>query len=211
MKIAVCTPVHSLTHPTFTFDLAAAAFETAKQRPGWDLKFFPCVGSGLVLARNGLLIQALKWGAERVLFADADHGFPPDTIIRLVELGLPVVAANFLTRGDSETEARRPVTVGLDGQFVTSTKEKAADPGVEEVASVGMGLCMIDPAVLKQIAAADGPNIWPVFNTEMDSELQFVSEDTWFCRRLRKHGVRIYVDHALSMASTHHADTVLKF
>lgn len=212
MKIAVCTPVHSLAHPQFTLDLAKAAWMTAKLRPAWELEFMFAVGSGLVMARNGLLVRALRWGADRVLFADADHGFPPDSIVRLAELRLPVVGANFLTRGGGDNGTRRPSSVGLDGQFVTSTAEKAADPGIEEVASIGMGLCMIDPAVLRQVAAAEGPNIWPVFNTEMGSDLgAFVSEDTWFCRRLRKHGIRIFVDHALSMASTHHGDEVLAF
>lgn len=209
MKIAVCTPVHSFTHPRFTFDLMRAGWTTAKERPGWVLEPFFSVACGVVEARNRLLALALKWGADRVLFADADHGFPPDAIIRLVELNLPVVGANYLTRGTGINGSRRPTAVGLDGRFLASTAEKAAKPGVEEVISIGMGLCMIDPAILRQVAE---PNLWPVFNTEMGADLEaFVSEDTWFCRRLRKHGVRIFVDHALSMASTHHGDEVLKF
>jgi glycosyltransferase involved in cell wall biosynthesis len=209
VKIAVCTPVHLFTHPQFTLDLMKATWATAKQRPDWVLEPFFAVGSGLVVARNNLLVRALKWGADRVLFTDADHGFPPDAIIRLVELNLPVVGANYLTRGGGDDGTRRPTAVGLDGNFVASSVDKASDPGVEEVASIGMGLCMIDPAILRQITE---PTLWPVFNSEMGADLDaFVGEDTWFCRRLRKHGVRIFVDHALSMASTHHGDEVLKF
>lgn len=83
-------------------------------------------------------------GATHLLWLDTDMRFPGDTLARLLQHEAPVIAANYVKRKPPHT----PVTVGLDGKPVYTTKETH---GLETVSHTGMGVTLVRAEVFKQI------------------------------------------------------------
>lgn len=200
MKIAVCVPVYRDCRAGFTQSLARMVARTAPAnfnyngavtRPEIEIFFKP--GSMIAHSRNWLAGQALQWGAHYILWADDDHSFPPETLIRLLRHNLAMVGINALRRGTSQALS----TSSREGDLVMTTKDKAEAGLVEEVDSLGLGLCLMNAAVIRDLEA-------PLFDTDLAS---MIGEDVFLCRRLRAAGVKIHVDHALSWESRHF-DTV---
>jgi hypothetical protein len=212
VKIAFCTPVYDSTKGRFARDLARLVCHTARAKPDWEMEFFYLRGSLLPYSRNALVAQALQWGADAIFWQDADHGFPPESLIALEAHALPIVGANYLGRAERLEDAL-PAAVGLDGQRLWSTREKAGAGEVEEVVQLGLGLCLMRMSVLDDLRRALGRDIWPLFDTDMnpDPARGLRGEDRWFFDKLRENGIKAYVDHALSMKVGHIADTRLEF
>lgn len=196
MKIACCIPVHSDTKAVFTKSLGELLIHTTRERPGIDIELLFTRRSLISYARNELALKALQAKADYALWLDADHDFPKDAALRLLNHGLPFVGANYLLR-DAQPRA---AAVALDGRRLSS----AGRNGIEEVQSLGFGLCLLDVSVIARM------DDWPLFHVEIENG-QTVGEDVYFCRKLRAAGVPIHIDHNLSNEVGHIAETVLKF
>jgi hypothetical protein len=64
-----------------------------------------------------------------------------------------------------------------------------------------MGFCLIESAVFRRVGE-------PWFDFERQGR-HLVGEDTYFCRKLRDHGISIFVDHGLSWEIGHEHSHVL--
>src|SRR5688572_24818178 len=137
LKVAICIPVYGMTHAKFTQSLAnmivhsleasfdgrlrlcsAAAQDEREPEPvKLELETFMVSCSMLTESRHRLAAEALAWEADYMLWLDADHVFPPDTLVRLLAHNLPAVGANYPRRfaptaptaaivGDDEDETR---------------------------------------------------------------------------------------------------------
>jgi hypothetical protein len=195
MKVVIATPVHRDTTTKFTFSLAQMIIATLKERPEIDMDARTASFTDLAEARTICLHLALESGATHILWADADHSFPPDSLLKLLERDLPFVGANYMRRH----EPYAPTATGLDGKLVVSSKQK---PPIEEVESIGLGFALM------QMAMLDGLT-YPLFAREFEGEK--VSEDVFLCRKLRAHGRKVHVDHELSMRVGHLTEAVLRF
>jgi hypothetical protein len=194
MRIAICIPIHRQAEAMFVssaMNMASRFLMTDMELGGRPLRpeLWTCVFTGADLAsnRNRLAERALEWGAHFILWADADHVFPDHALIRLLSLNLPIVGCNYPTR----VPPLVPTALGLDGRPAVTTEELALDGRVEEVAALGLGLCLMRTDLLARVerpwfAFADG-----------------LSEDRRFCRMLREAGVPIHVDHGLSWEIGH--------
>jgi hypothetical protein len=170
----------------------ASRFLTAEMELGGRRlrpELWTCVVTSADLAgnRNKLAERALEWGADFILWADADHVFPDHALIRLFSLNLPVVGCNYPTR----VPPLLPTALGLDGRPVVTTEALARQGKVERVASLGLGFLLMRADLLARLerpwfAFADG-----------------LSEDRRFCRMLTEAGVPIHVDHSLSWEIGH--------
>ncbi len=217
MKIATCTPYHSQVHAQFTTSVMAMIahtnastiiFNGVATKP--ELKVFMTSGSMLSLTRNRLLRDALEWDANYLLWLDADHVFPADTLMRLLGHNLPLVGANYPRR----VTPTFPTAAALDGSHLWTTKELADAGAIEEVRRLGMGVCLMDVTILGAVleaAQAEGrKTIWPMFSEEpIPDSLEGKGEDTFFFERLRNAGVKTYVDHALSWEVGHFHEITL--
>ena len=196
VKVAICVP--------FLGDVkgrcAGSLFALGRANPSIDLNLLLHTSSTLPIGRNTLATEALKWGADWLLWIDSDQTFPPDTLTRLLAHERSFVAANIRRRIPDRVVAS---CRGLDGNLVETSGAKGG--GLEEVASVGFGLCLVGRAVFEMVAS-------PWFDIELAPDgLTGTHEDYYFCREARKAGVQIFVDHALSMEVGHIAETVLTF
>ena len=105
LTVAICIPVYGMTHARFTQCLAnliVHSLGATVVRDGRNvelvLETFMVSCSMLTESRHRLVAEALAWGADHMLCLDADHVFPPDTLVRLLAHGLPAVGANYPRR-----------------------------------------------------------------------------------------------------------------
>lgn len=221
MRIAICIPVHGETKAIFTRSLARMLVYTLNSTINVDgapvrpaIEIFTASSSILPFSRQKLLLQAIEWKADFLLWMDADHSFPPDTLLRLLAREKPVVGANFLTR----TQPPR-ATAGriAEGRLVPvpTTREIAQASPVEQVDSVGLGLTLMSMTVIDILRdARGGEEIGPLFDTSLsmvDGALDVRGEDAHFFGLLGAAGVPVFVDHALSLETGHVAEAVLGF
>lgn len=189
--IAVCVPCRDEVHSTFAFDLTRACAYHARNTQD-KILLFSNMGTLICNQRQELAFQALKAGAEWILYFDSDMRFPIDVIGRLLAHGEDVVAANYSTR-------RHPVhpvafcNEKLDDYVYT----KPSSTGLEEVVAVGMGVCMVRAEILKDLELP-----WFAIGYRAASN-EFTGEDIFFCRRLKAAGHKILIDHDLSKEVAH--------
>lgn len=142
-------------------------------------------------ARNILLNQLLKQGQTwmtHVLFVDSDMVVPHDAIQRLLERKVPIVSALYFMRKPPYL----PVAIPKDhketgviegaGSFALEYK-----PGLNPMAAVGMGCCLIESKVIFDIEEKHKDQKW--FSFEQNE-----GEDIWFCRRARQLGYKVFLD-----------------
>lgn len=217
MKIAICTPYHGDVAADFAYSLGRMLLATVQTQIEFNgqivhpqIELFFRTSSILPQLRNMLVQEALSWGANYLLFADSDHSFPEDALMRLLAPNLPVVGVNYPRR----VAPHRPTATGLDGELVWTTEDDARSGLIVQVRSLGFGLCLIDRTVfetLYQHALATGADsIWPLFAMEMKGDgTGAVGEDVYFFRKLHAAGVPVYLDHSLSWAVGHVHQRVL--
>lgn len=211
MKIAICTPYYADVHAEYAYSLAkmvmrtrdaTVVFNGTETRP--QIEIFLMSLSTLPELRNMLLNEAFKWGANYILWADADHNFPEDALLRLLAHNLPVVGANYPKR----TYPTSPTATDLDGNLLWTSEEMARNGEVSQVKSLGLGLCLLDVTIFSTLhgyALAQGQeNFWPLFAMEpVRGGMIGIGEDIYFFRRLAEAGIKSYVDHSLSWSIEH--------
>ena len=217
VKIAVCTPCYGDVASAFAYSLAKLAMRTARTQIDFnsqivfpEIELFMRSSSVLPQLRNMLVRDALEWGANYLLWLDADQKFPDEALLRLLSLNLPVVGANYPRR----VPPHLPTATGLDGRLVWTTKDLARENAVTQVQSLGFGCCLVDMTIfdrLHETAAADGRDgMWPLFAVEMVGDgTDIVGEDVFFFRRLAQAGIAVHLDHALSWSIGHVHQRVL--
>jgi glycosyltransferase involved in cell wall biosynthesis len=191
LKIAICIPSGDDWKADFGYDLAAMVLHTTANAPfSLSIGIFNHRLSVLPTSRNRLVQDALKTGADWILFLDSDMRFPPDTLLRLLSYDRDIVAANCVLRA-FPTRA----TAWGDGAHVFTAAD--AD-GLEEVESIGTAVMLIRSSVFARLPP-------PAFKFEdkPDDPFSFLGEDQYFCRKARECGFRIWIDHGLSQSVAH--------
>jgi hypothetical protein len=159
-------------------------YNGARIRP--EIELFFNASSLLAESRCLLAEKGLAWGADFILWMDADHTFPPNALARLLARSTPIVGANYPRRNTGE-----PTAVALDGTALPFDRT-----GLVEVATLGLGLCLIDAQVFRTV-----PRPW--FRIEHVAEGVPISEDYYFFRKARAAGQHAYVDADLSREVGH--------
>lgn len=190
MKIAICIPSRDQWSAVFGFCLARLTGQFRATHPNVKLRILYVRGSHLPNQRADLVEAALEWGATHLLWLDTDMRFPGDTLARLLQHEAPVIAANYVKRKPPHT----PVTVGLDGKPVYTTKETH---GLETVSHTGMGVTLVRAEVFKQIERP-----WFAFPW-LPKASRCAGEDTFFYSQLQRAGIKPTIDHDLSREVTH--------
>jgi hypothetical protein len=214
MKIALCIPCHGDTKAKFTQSLAAMIVHTLGanivfkgERAVPEIEIFMVSCSLLPESRNRLVAEAIHWGADYMLWMDADHVFPRDALLRLLSHGLLVVGCNYARRFT-------PIWEGLDGGLLWTDKAKFDAGLVEECAHLGLGFCLMDMrvfGVLDHKAIEAGKNdFWPLFRLDpKENGVGFYGEDVHFFRIIREAGISVNVDHGLSWDVGHIDEHIL--
>lgn len=203
MKVAICLPSHSVSHAQFTHCLSRLVTRTARERPDLEIETLTVQGT-LPRVRNRLFRDALAIGASHTLWLDNDHTFPDWALLRLIDLGLPVVGINQPTR------SLQPVPTARNeaGERIYTTPEQAGAREVERVRYIGFGICLIDMAIVETLEAdaraRKRRSIYPLFDQMMTPDPdRVVGEDAFFCNLMAECGIPVHVDHWLSWETRH--------
>lgn len=225
IRLAVCIPAYGDTKAKFTLSLANALIHFLDCKMvdhegnplEREIDIFMVSCSMLTESRHRLVAEALAWNATHLLWLDADHVFPKDTIPRLLSHNLDVVGANYARRVTPTAPTAVKIEPSADDadvkNLVYTTKEKAHDGVVEEVAHLGFGVCLMNMGVLDllQVEADKGDgNFMPLFMFEATpGKLGMIGEDVFFFGKIRKAGGRIFVDHSLSWEVGHISEIIM--
>lgn len=219
MKVAICIPCYGNPEVMFMQCLLNMVnhFTNAKVTGAdgepleveWDV--FIVGSSMLTESRHRLVAEALAWGADYMLWLDADHTFPPDTLLRLWSHNKAVVGCNYSRRA----VPTGPTACSLEDGLLYTTQDKAKDDLVEECKHLGFGVLLVNMAVFDALqlkAEADGKNSFlPLFMFEpTPDQVGMIGEDVYFFNKLREAGVKAYVDHGLSWDVGHIHKTILR-
>jgi hypothetical protein len=215
VKIAICVPHYGDVAAHFAYSLAMMVGETVRTEIEFngetlhpEVQLFFHSSAMLPELRNNLIRVALDWGANFLLFADADHTFPSFSLLRLLSLNLPVVGVNYPRRA----HPHRPTACGLDGELIWTMEDDANNGAVVQVKSLGLGFCLIDRTVFDALAnhaeSTGNSSIWPLFAVEQFGG-GILGEDLFFFRKLAEANVAVYLDHGLSWSIGHVSQRVL--
>jgi len=220
VKIAICVPCYGDTKAKFTQSLACLLIHTLTtklldekgEKIPVEADIFMMSTSMLTQSRHALVAEALFWGADFLLWLDADHVFPPDTFVRLWARNKPVVGCNYARR-DSPTAPTAAKSIdGGNNALVYTTEEKAQANELEEVSHLGFGVCLIDMRVFDALQAKAEENgetsFLPLFHFEVKGST-VIGEDVFFFKKIRDAGLKVYVDHGVSWEIGHIHENIL--
>ena len=199
LKVAVLVPSTGTWNANTAECIAnlMACFSDSKYENGSkEIKLFGVQCSIIPDSRHRLVAMAHRWGATHALFIDSDMVLPFDTVQTLLNHNQPVVAANCVRR----RLPTYPTAFTKDKRYIYSTEDKH---GLEEVDQVGCAVMMIDMRVFG-LPELDLP--WFAFEPDPEKVPGVIGEDVYFCRKLKKLGVPIYIDHDLSRQVKHMGD-----
>lgn len=165
----------------------------SKVVPGYSRVYHKIInekGSIIPKGRQSLIDMAVKAKATHALFVDTDQTFPADAAHLMLQRHKPVVAANVATKSIPASPTARKKSADWFGGDKVYTDPSSK--GLEEVWRIGFGMMLIDLSILPQLER-------PYFGLKWHEEIKdWTGEDWWFCERLEKAGIPIYIDHDLS-------------
>ena len=194
------------------------------------------LGGGDALISRARGVMAAKFlehtGHSHLLFVDADIGFKPQSVFRLLDAGKDIVGGVYPTKRIDWAKARRAIETGAKDvpaaalAYVVRFLPNAAQEvevdqnGFAAVAYVGTGFMLIARPALQRLADAHPelrarhgdmagamvPEATMVFDTLIEPETgQYLSEDYAFCRRWRDLGGEIFADFETRLTHVGHA------
>lgn len=201
MRIAALIPHHGPVPARFAECLANLMAETSRTmvrehltliRP--EIRAMFEEDGSIERKRQRLVWRARTWGADYVLFIDSDQTFPGNGALRLLARERPVIGCNYLTRHGGLNTA-----IGAGFEKMATR----ADGGVEEVAALGLGFCLIHTHIFELL----GERI--LFESSFSPEGEpMLGEDVHFFNLVRAAGVGVFLDHELSREIGHIAHVV---
>ena len=190
-RVAVCIPSRGEMEIGTAFDLANMVGYDSRYRKG-DTVLYTVNGTLIFDQREKLAAEAIRDGADYILWIDADMRFPKDTIERLIAHNKDIVGVNATTRSIPVKATAKNLIVDSENRVNTwnqvSSKGKT---GLEKVTAIGCGVMMAKAEVYKQT-----PQPW--FWFEMLPGDKLLGEDVYFCVKAYDAGFDTWVDHGLS-------------
>ncbi len=195
MKVAICVPCRDTVMTGFAFDLAKlCAYEgVTRCAKGGSLMIYQVPGTMIFNQRERLAEEALKDGADAILWVDSDMRFPKDALEILLSRDLPIVGVNATTRRFPV----KPTALDIDPETNDLVKVNSkGKTGLEQVMGVGFGMILIKKEVFE---AAQKPWFW----FEQTDKGGIIGEDIYFCAKAFDAGYQTVIDHDLSMHIRH--------
>ena len=131
-------------------------------------------------SRNQMTREALRYGAEWLLWLDADMLFPPDSLVRLLARKVDIVGADYRRRTPPFPKIGKPI--GL------------VENGMQEVTFIGLGLLLVRAGVLRRMGEPYFVRAWMLDQAKPDNPSGFATEDSYFCGHARHLGYHVWSD-----------------
>ncbi len=203
LKVAVCVPSNGWWTSATAVSVAklvrhfvsGQGSEGACDVPG-EIEIISAKGFMVPEQRSKCVAEAWQMNATHVLWVDSDIVFPEDALLRLLLHNKPVVAVNYPRKSIPPVPTAYVDNAEETGPLYT----RAESSGLVEVKHCGFGLMLCEVAVFDALA-----DDLPLFDFEVQPphKLRWCTEDVYFCRKLRAHGIPVFVDHDLSKEVTH--------
>jgi len=215
MHLHIATPMYGGNCKGVYVDgLMALTFELARR--GYQVSFSKIYNESLITrARNNLVYEFEKSGADALLFIDADEGFNHMDVIQMIESGKDVIGAIYPMKNINWDNVRRAALAGKEdlqaysGFFAMNMLPgentfKMSEP--VEVTEVGTGMLFIRKEVFEKMkpectsymlntstGAFDGSQmVTEYFATSITEDGILLSEDYHFCRKWRSMGGQVF-------------------
>lgn len=173
------------------FDLAVMCAYDSRFRIGHQ-SIYTVAGTLIFDQRNKLAEEALKEGADYILWIDADMRFPKNTIETLIKNDKPIVGVNATTRTSPVKPTAKNLTIDFENKvnhwIPVVSKNKT---GLEKITAIGCGVMMVKREVFENT-----PKPWFWFEQIPGDKL--LGEDVYFCVKAQDAGYDTYVNHDLS-------------
>lgn len=195
MKVAICVPCRDTVMTGFAFDLAKlCAYEgVTRCAKGGSLMIYQVPGTLIFNQRERLADEALKDGADAILWIDSDMRFPKDALQILLSRKLPIVGVNATTRRFPVL----PTALDYDQETKDLVKVTSKDKtGLEQVLGLGFGMVLIRKEVFQKVEK-------PWFWFEQTDKGGTIGEDIYFCVKAFDKGFKTVLDHDLSKHIRH--------
>lgn len=201
IHIAICT--HRFMDPFF----ACAMFELIQILKDTNIAFeINCVAgvSNIAGGRQARVKEALASDCTHILFLDDDMVFYKDLVHKILAevnkltmqgIEKVAMAVNYCKRHFSELHY---TAKDLDGNFMNS-KGKA---GVEEASACGLGIFFMRLDDLRDIPLPHFEIMW------LPDKGEHLGEDYYFIRKIREHGVRLFIDNDISQNIGHAGNAI---
>lgn len=232
-SIFLATPCYggmaSINYMRSVLDLQAACAER-----GVGLEVFLGGGDALITRARGMMAAKFlnETKATHLFFVDADIGFRPEQVFRLLDHDADVVGGVYPTKRIDWDKARAAAQAGLKDlqaaslgyvvRFIPSPTNSVEldDDGFGPVSYVGTGFMMIRREAMARVCAAHpelrarhgdmtgatAAEAVMVFDTMIEPETgEYLSEDYAFCRRWRDLGGEIKADFRSRLTHVGHA------
>jgi hypothetical protein len=158
-------------------------------------------------ARNILSAMFLESGATHLFFIDADIEFDPESILRMIAMDKPIIAAAYPKKA-------LPIQYAMNFKYIDPVKRQIrVDNGAIEVWDASTGFFCIKREVFEKMMLAypelhykNDSNIDPKFqkycyaffdtliDRDENGDNRYLSEDYAFCRLWQKLGGEIWMD-----------------
>lgn len=139
--------------------------------------------------RNDIVWQALSNGASKLIMMDTDQVYPSDVIMRLLSHDVPVVGAPVHRRYPPFDAI---MYQGELHKYKLLPEEKIYSGELVEVDATGAGCICFDTSVFIDLE-------YPWFKIQHGENDEMVGEDIRLCSRLRKKGIKIYMDTSIAI------------
>lgn len=203
VHVAVATPCYgNMMVSQYTRSLALTAARFRELGVSFDLMFLAneaLIGKG----RNTLATAFLESPATHLWFVDADMGWEPEAIVRLIGA---MKLSGFEIVGAAGPRKATPLSFCVNFPHAMERDDKT---GFISGLNVGTGFMVISRSAIEKMVAAHGENffvdpmtqkkIYNFFETEIDELHQFWSEDYTFCNKFRKLGGKVWVDFSVKL------------
>jgi hypothetical protein len=174
--------------------------------------------------RAGMLARFLASQATHLLFVDADIGFTPEAVFRLLASGRDVIGGVYPRKGLDLAALRTALAAGDPNPMGRAVRPEfeplagapaAGDDGLLTVASVGTGFLMVSRhaaqrmtegypqlrARLGDVSGSNVPEAVMVFDSFIDPDSgRYLTDFEAFCRRWRDLGGEVWADPGCEIA-----------
>ena len=194
MRVLIAIP----TFENITPDTFKAIWDLDKLGLECDFEFVR--GYDCATARNRIAQKAIDGGYDYVLMVDNDVTPRPDALKSLISRNVQVVSGYYLHRNDDNEPSDRTCVCRLrdeDGKLYFNypleseytVEELNGFNSIVRIHGGGMGCILINVDVFREI-----PYPWFDWVNYADGNRGMLSEDLFFCERLKNAGIPMYVD-----------------
>lgn len=228
-SVFIATPMYGgMAAGTYTMSLAHTPATFFKNGIGL---FYSCVMNDSLVprARNYLTFQFLQSAATHLMWIDADIGFDPADIVRMVGADRDIVCGIYPKKEIHWREVARAAREGVPPErlrdyehslvvnLIDDSPDRVSADGLVEIANAGTGFMLIKRGVFEALSDdapsyVDGstPDIalkaFYAVSIDPDSGNSLLSEDFHFCRLARSRGFKI---HAAPWVRLNHTGTYI--